>query len=191
MPKEQLTHPQSRSVSGSVSHKQGRVYLFRTIARIFAGMLGYLARGMLFLCRTCLMHCVFGMEYPCFFRSPMDCFDESLHPYLKIFYQASITCNLVVEGNFMQASHRASQVTSSSSAPMRFPQGTKLIGNSYQDHSILDPALLPPYMIGWGDHQQCGPSGNVTRRLSNSSRKTLLSVPFHSLDTCLTVCLSG
>ena len=57
--------------------------------------------------------------------------------------------------------------------------------------SILDPALLPPYMIGWGDHQQCGPSGNVTRRLSNSSRKTLLSVPFHSLDTCLTVCLSG
>jgi hypothetical protein len=42
----------------------------------------------------------------------MDCFDESLHPYLKIFYQASITCNLVVEGDFMQASHRASQITS-------------------------------------------------------------------------------
>ena len=42
----------------------------------------------------------------------MDCFDESLHPYLKIFYQAAITCNLVVEGDFMQASHRASQITS-------------------------------------------------------------------------------
>ena len=42
----------------------------------------------------------------------MDSFDESLHPYLKIFYQASITCNLVVEGDFMQASHRASQITS-------------------------------------------------------------------------------
>ena len=58
------------------------------------------------------MHCVFGVEYSCFFRSPRDCFDELLHPFLKIFYQASITCNLVVEGDFMQASHRASQITS-------------------------------------------------------------------------------
>ena len=58
------------------------------------------------------MHCVFGVEYSCFFRSPRDCFDELLHPFLKIFYQASITCNLIVEGDFMQASHRASQITS-------------------------------------------------------------------------------
>ena len=82
-------------------------------------------------------------------------------------------------------------VTSSFSGPLRFPQGTELTGNSFQNHSILDPALLSPYMIGLGDHQKCGPSGNVARRLSNSSLMTLLSVPFHNLDTCLTEGLSG
>ena len=178
MPKGQLTHPQSRSISGSVFYKQGQVYLFRTVARTYAGMLGYLARGMLFLCRTCLMHCVFGMEYPCFFRSPMDCFDESLHPYLKIFYQASITCNLIVEGDFMQASHRASQMTSVDDG-QRHRQGLCMIRSRTPQLRALAPKEM--FNISHAGHR----SSQITSVDDGHRHRQGLRRPALGLQSCV------
>jgi hypothetical protein len=178
MPKEQLTHPQSRSVSGSAFRKAGAGISFQNRCTNICWNARLLGTWYVVPVQNILDALFFGMEYSCFFRSPMDCFDESLHPYLKIFYQASITCNLVVEGDFMQASHRASQITSVDDGH-RHRQGLRMIRSRTPQLRALAPKEM--FNISHAGHR----SSQITSVDDGHRHRQGLCRPALGLQSCV------